>query len=130
MLTATVVATTWVAFGVFVGHHAALGFHDGSRNDVLGGDEFDLIALTAKLCAHGCMDLRIAGFEFFDKEARIAHVSCHGDISFGHMNGPLRCHILRGQRSKVPKRRDLMRTRRSLFPIDALRFATDLGTNT
>ena len=45
---ATVVALAWVAFGVFVGEHRALGLQNRLRNDVLRGDQLDLVALAAQ----------------------------------------------------------------------------------
>jgi len=36
-----------------------LGLHDGFGDDVLGGDQLDLVALAAKLCGDGAKELRV-----------------------------------------------------------------------
>jgi hypothetical protein len=46
VLVATVVASTGISLGVFVGHWCAEGIVDGARGDVLRGDEKDGLALT------------------------------------------------------------------------------------
>ena len=50
---AAIVAPTGIAFGVFVGHDRTLRLQHGAADDVLGGDQFDLVALAAKLGADG-----------------------------------------------------------------------------
>ncbi|CUH43720.1 hypothetical protein RUM4293_02615 [Ruegeria atlantica] len=51
VLAAAIVTPSGIAFGVFVGHHRALCFHHGGRDDVFGCDQLDLVALTTQL---GC----------------------------------------------------------------------------
>lgn len=46
MLVASVVASTGVSLGIFVGHWCAEGIVDGARGDVLRSDEKDGLALT------------------------------------------------------------------------------------
>ena len=47
-LAAAVVALARQAFGIFVGEHRALRFQNGARDDVLRGDQLDLVALPAE----------------------------------------------------------------------------------
>ena len=47
-LAAAVVALARQAFGIFVGQNRALRFQNGARNDVLRGDQLDLVALPAE----------------------------------------------------------------------------------
>src|SRR5690606_39848506 len=44
-LAPAVIATPWIAFGVFVREHRSGGFEDGPRNDVLRGDQLYLVLL-------------------------------------------------------------------------------------
>jgi hypothetical protein len=48
-LAAAVIARARIALGVFVGHHRALRFQHGAGDDVLRGDQLDLVALAAEL---------------------------------------------------------------------------------
>ena len=48
MLASAIIATARITFGVFVGHDAALRLKHRSRDDVLAGDQFDLVALAAQ----------------------------------------------------------------------------------
>ena len=59
-LAAAVVAPARIALGVFVGHHRALRLEHGAGDDVLGGDQLDLVALAAELELDGAGDLGIA----------------------------------------------------------------------
>jgi hypothetical protein len=38
-----------IAFGVFVGHHRALRFHHGARDDVFRRDQLDLVLLDGQV---------------------------------------------------------------------------------
>ena len=58
---AAVVAAARVALGVLVGQDGALGFHDGARGEVLGGDHFQGAALAAEFLVQDGGDL---GIEF------------------------------------------------------------------
>jgi hypothetical protein len=49
VLVATVVASAGVTLRVLVGHGGAEGIEDGTRGDVLGGNEDDRFALTLNL---------------------------------------------------------------------------------
>lgn len=46
MFVPTVVSSTWVTLGVFVGHGRSQGVEDCSGGDIFGGDEDDGFALT------------------------------------------------------------------------------------
>ena len=56
---AAVVAPAGIALGVFVGQHRALGLQHRPRDDVLRGDQLDLVLLAAELAADGFEDSRI-----------------------------------------------------------------------
>src|SRR5690606_25213874 len=43
---AAIVAPVWIAFGVFVGENRALRFQNGGAYKILGGNQFDAIALA------------------------------------------------------------------------------------
>ncbi len=59
ILAAAVIAPAGQPFRVFVGENGALGFQHRLADDVLGGDQFDLVALAAELLRDGVRDLRI-----------------------------------------------------------------------
>ena len=48
---ALIIALAGIAFGIFVGEHRSLRIEDGAADDVLGGDQLDLILLAVEL--HG-----------------------------------------------------------------------------
>ena len=56
---AAVVALAGVTLGVLVGQAGAHSQHDGGTDDVLGGNEFDVAALTGKLLLNGSAYLGI-----------------------------------------------------------------------
>ena len=58
-LAAAVIALARQAFGIFVGEHRALRFQHGARDDVLRGDQLDLVALAAEFKLDGFGDLGI-----------------------------------------------------------------------
>ncbi len=58
-LAAAIIATARIALGVFVGQHRTLGFQHGARDDVLRGDQLDLVALAAELGIDGAGELGI-----------------------------------------------------------------------
>ena len=68
-LAAAVVAAARIALRVLVGHHRALRLEHGARDDVLGGDQLDLVALAAELQLDGAGDLGIAVGEAGREEA-------------------------------------------------------------
>ena len=57
--TAAVIAPSGVALSVLVGHDAALGLHDGARDDVFRRDQFDLILLAPQLVVDGLLQVRV-----------------------------------------------------------------------
>ena len=77
-LAAAVVAPARIALGVLVGHHRALRLEHGAADDVLRGDQLDLVALAAELVADGAGDLRVAGGEVFGEEAAVGQGVFHG----------------------------------------------------
>ncbi len=58
-LAAAVVAPARIALGVFVGHHRALRLEHGARDDVLRGDQLDLVALATELQLDRAGDFRV-----------------------------------------------------------------------
>ncbi len=53
-LAAAVVAPAGIALGIFVGEHRARSLEHGARDDVLRGDQLDLLALAVQLAfQHG-----------------------------------------------------------------------------
>ena len=48
-LAAAVIAGPGIALGIFVGQHGAHGFHDLVADEILRGDQFDAMHLTAAL---------------------------------------------------------------------------------
>lgn len=60
---AAVVASSGVAFGVFVGEDGAGGFHDSGAGVVFGGDQFESVDLSAAFSGQGGPQLRVAGLD-------------------------------------------------------------------
>ena len=67
-LAAAVIAPAGIAFGVFVGHHRALRLEHRLGDDVLRGDQLDLVALAAELQLDRAGDLGIGFGEPGGKE--------------------------------------------------------------
>ena len=59
VLAAAVIALARQAFGIFVGQHRALRLEHRAADDVLRGDQLDLVALAAELLADHIGDLGI-----------------------------------------------------------------------
>ena len=59
ILAAAIVAAARIAFGILVGHHRALRFHDSAGDDVLGSDQLDLVLLARQFQRDGLRDLGI-----------------------------------------------------------------------
>ena len=80
-LAAAVVAATRIAFGVFVGEDRTLRLHHGARDDVLRGDQLDLVTLTAELLLDGFRHLGVGGRQVsLEERRRIAPAG----IGLGH----------------------------------------------
>ena len=56
---AAIIAPARIALGIFVGQDRTLRLKHGLRDDVLGGDQLDLVLLTAKLLVDRGRDLGI-----------------------------------------------------------------------
>ncbi|MCY1403791.1 hypothetical protein D9M71_189850 [compost metagenome] len=56
---AAVVALAWVAFGVLVGQHGALGFHDGWAGVVFRSDQLDVLFLALSFLLHGGKEIGV-----------------------------------------------------------------------
>ena len=67
-LAAAVIAPARIAFRVFVGQHRALRLEHRARDDILRGDELDLVALAAELELDRPGDFRIGRGEGRGKE--------------------------------------------------------------
>ena len=61
-----VVASSWVALGVFVGHAGACGGGDGGGGVIFGGDEFDGVLLAGAFLGDDVGDLGIGCGDGFD----------------------------------------------------------------
>ena len=72
---AAVVATAGIAFGIFVGQHRALGFQHRPADDVLGGDQLDLVVLPAQLIRDGARNRGVAGCQVTGEKLRIPRSS-------------------------------------------------------
>src|SRR5438132_2173142 len=68
-LATTVISTAGIAFGVFVRKHRALCLKHRARDDIFGGDKFDVVLLTAKLLGYALPNLRIGLHQMCRKEA-------------------------------------------------------------
>ena len=66
MLAAAVIAFARIAFGIFVGELAALGFHHGAADVVFRGNQLNVVLLALNFGGHGCGQL---GVVFFDGNA-------------------------------------------------------------
>ena len=71
ILAAAVVALSGVAFGVLVGHHASGRFHHLFADEVLGGDELELVLLPFGLEPYGLKHFIV---EFFSNDIFTASV--------------------------------------------------------
>ena len=76
-LAAAVIALARQAFGIFVGEHGALRFQHRARDDVLRGDQFDLVALAAEFEPDRLGDLGIALAQTGGKQ-RLNVIGRHG----------------------------------------------------
>ena len=56
---AAVIALAGETLCVFIGEHAAHGGHDCGGNEVLAGDELDVLALPCQFAVHGGGDVRV-----------------------------------------------------------------------
>ncbi len=65
----SIVASSWVSFGIFVGHDGAGSFKDGSRDDIFGCDEFDTFFLSLSFFVDEAMDIWVCGVDVVMKEA-------------------------------------------------------------
>src|SRR5229473_1332601 len=75
LLAAAVVAPAGIALGIFVGEHRARRFEHGARDDVLRGDQLDLLALAVQLALEHRIDRRIGLGEALGE---------HGQGGIGH----------------------------------------------
>ncbi len=82
-LASAIVAPAGIALGVLVGHHRALRLEHGAGDDVLGGDQLDLVALAAEFLGDGVGDLGIAVGQGGGKEA-VGHVALATRFADGH----------------------------------------------
>jgi hypothetical protein len=77
VLAAAVIALAGIALGIFVGHHRALRLHHGGRDDVLAGDQLDLVTLPAQLLPHRPEKLGVARGKRFAEKAGVAVRGVH-----------------------------------------------------
>ncbi len=88
-LAAAVIAPAGKTFGIFVGEHRALRFQDRPRDDVLGRDQLDLVALTRELEADRLGNLGIA-FVKTRRKQRLRLEGCSWTAGRRHHGLPLR----------------------------------------
>ena len=69
---AAVIALARIAFGIFVGQHRALGFQHRFGNDVLAGDQFDLVALAVQFVLDRRRHIRVRRRQPLREETVIA----------------------------------------------------------
>src|SRR5262249_31268375 len=87
ILAAAVVAPARIAFGIFIGQQCAGGVEHGTRYDILGGDQLDLVLLPLELVFDGGKDLGVGvlqmlGEELFPACLGTPHLTCrHGHCS-------------------------------------------------
>ncbi len=62
-LAAAIVAAAGVAFGVFIGQHAAHALHDGGAGVVFAGDHFQALALALDFAGDGRPDFGVVLFD-------------------------------------------------------------------
>ena len=89
-LAAAVIAPARIAFGIFVGQHRALRLEHGARDDVLRGDQLDLVALAAELELDRAGDLRIGVGKGAEKN-ELERIDARGDGGLSgdvHGGGP------------------------------------------
>ena len=77
ILAAAVIAVSGVAFGVLVGQHTAHGGHNGGGDNVLAGDQLNVLALTAQFPLHGSAQFGVGGFH---KADGVHHILVHGRL--------------------------------------------------
>ena len=63
ILAAAVIAGAGIALGIFIGQMAPHGLHDGGRDEVLRGDQLDMIPLPSQLAHHRAVDLGVLCFD-------------------------------------------------------------------
>src|SRR5690606_26099300 len=82
LLAAAVVPTARVALGVLVGEHGALRLQDGARDEVLGRDHLEGVALARELAVEDGRDL---GVELGERgvEDVVGWLGAHGVSSAG-----------------------------------------------
>ena len=66
VLAAAVITVAGVPFRVLVRQHAAHGRHDGGGNDVLAGDQLNVLALAAQLTLHSRAQLGVVALHKAD----------------------------------------------------------------
>ena len=82
-LAAAIIAAARIALRIFVGHHRALRFEHGARDDVFRGDQLDLVPLATQFQVDGAGDLRVRLREGRGEECVRAH---HNPDGFGRRN--------------------------------------------
>ncbi len=95
VLAAAVVAPAGQALGVFVGHHRALRLEHGAADDVLGGDQLDLVALAAELQADRLGDLRVGVGKRGGKEDSATPFAELSGTDIGFSRDAVAYHIVR-----------------------------------
>ena len=72
-----VIAPAGITFSIFVGHDRALSLQNRPTNDIFGGNQFYLVALSLQLIGQGSENLWVSVHAILGKE-RIFRLECHG----------------------------------------------------
>ena len=102
MLAPAIIAATGIALGIFVGQDRALRLKHGGRDDILRGDEFELIALPAQFRLDRRIDLRIAIGKLSAEKGRLGRVHDAGVGRHRKSSHTFRCRMM----TPSPPRRD------------------------
>ena len=74
ILAAAVVTVAGITFGILVGEHAAHGGYDGGGDDVLAGNQLNVLALAHQFPLHGGAQFGVGGFH---KADGVHHILIH-----------------------------------------------------
>ena len=101
VLAAAVIAVAGVPFRVLVRQHAAHGRHDGGGNDVLAGNQLNVLALAAQLTLHSRAQLGVVALHKADGvDDVLVHTAFPPNVYAVHGGKRLRADSLCARRSR------------------------------